>query len=138
MRSEIFLKCIDSELMQYGKQHSESVFVFPMYFTPKFFDLWGEIWQMEFWIGGHAFYEPFRRQTLAIAGNNSIQIETEVGKTFIPLPTKGTVQIPNVGLIEFPHLIKPNEPFFEIHRIRSVSTRSKTKNAMPSMQQDPF
>ena len=131
-KSDAFLmNC--SKYFIWSKKELQERYEYFFSLSKEFFDEWGELWQLEVWSNN----SPTNGTTRNLEGPTKItfQFESERGKGFIELPNKGKLELLNLEHMKFPHNIVAEEPFFKITRAKAVR---RSKNAMPSVQQDPF
>lgn len=134
MRSDKLLEKFEAQpYLVVVKDSTEAYNHYHLALSQKFFDEWGEIWQI-------SLFSNFSEITsnmisLYSAGQYTLQIETEIGKTFVELPGSGNFSF-NAHLKNFPHNLKPNLNFCTFSK-KKLKRRTKN-NEMSSMQQDPF
>jgi hypothetical protein len=138
MRLENFLKNVNREYLLHEKQDADTEFVYFFRFSNAFFRDWGEIWQLELWKNNTKLTSIFQQNyNISTTLDISLQIETELGKTFLLLPNMGKFNVLKQLDWIFPHRLNPETPLFSITRTKAVRRRT-IKNEMSSMQQDPF
>lgn len=140
MQSDPILMSNQNPYFKFSKlSENDSIIHYYGMLNQEFFAEWGEVWTVQVYKGTSPIHLANQDSfTFPSTPELTMVCETEHGVVSVPIAIRSgkifTTEAQRQCFL-FPHKFRPDQPLFSYTRIKT--TRRK-KNAVPSLQQDPF